>query len=49
MCSAFFQVHAKHAGIKRFLRNVSLGNLRLKKKCFLDLGRFVKVDPTFAR
>ena len=31
----------RSTGIKSFARNVSVGNLRLKINCLLDLGRFV--------
>ena len=31
----------RSTGIKNFARNVSVGNLRLKINCLLDLGRFV--------
>ena len=31
----------RSTGIRNFFRNVSLGNLRLKANCLLDLGRFV--------
>ena len=31
----------RSTGIRNFFRNVSLGNLRSKANCILDLGRFV--------
>ena len=40
MCSRLFRC-MRSTGIKTFLRKVSLGNLRLKTNCLLDLSRFV--------